>query len=110
MSRLRWELLHRRDGWSAEQGREKGREDPDWLGDEPVLPAPAQWYLDAFWDLDTMRPVSQGIVGQVPYDRVVWYGEREGMRGPLLRLFTYLVRALDAAYLKELEARVAAAV
>lgn len=55
-------------------------------------------YLDAFWHLDTMRPMSMGL-GQIPYDRIVWYFERCGMSGDQLHASAEIVREMDNGFL-----------
>lgn len=44
-------------------------------------------------------------VGHIPYDRIVWYGERAGMNEMMLRAFVRVIQRLDAAYLTELDAQ-----
>ena len=54
--------------------------------------------MTAFWHCDSMRPMGMGY-GPIPYDRIVWYFERQGMGGHQLYASVEIVRDMDAAFL-----------
>lgn len=57
-----------------------------------------QWYLNAFWQLNTMRPVGFGY-GPIPHDSVVAYAEREGLDEVATKTFCLIIREMDSAFL-----------
>ena len=71
---------------------------PDWFLDEPAIDPIERVYLDAFVELSSCRSVGMDL-GQIPWRDVVAYADRAGLRDPMTRVFTQVVRALDDAYL-----------
>lgn len=60
------------------------------LGDE--------FYLTAFWDLDTCRTFGLSV-GPIPWDRIVDYTHYSGLEDDVARVFVRTIRTMDNVYL-----------
>lgn len=58
-----------------------------------------EWYRRAFWDLSTCRDYTFGV-GPIPWTAIDRYSERVGLDDENHDCFVYLIREMDAAYLK----------
>lgn len=76
----------------------KGRKLPEWFEDEPVQMPCDAFYLKAFWALSTTRQLGMSQ-GPVPDDKVMAYGEREGLDRENVDLLRTVIRHMDAVYL-----------
>lgn len=54
--------------------------------------------MRAFWDLSTCRQFNQ-VLGPIPWNIVVQYGQQAGLESDVLQVFSYVMRTLDEAYL-----------
>ena len=77
----------------------KGRELPDWYVEEPCLFPGDEFYLKAFWDLSTGRMIGFAI-GPIPWRDIVVYAERAQLADDVAGVFIFVMREMDAAYLK----------
>lgn len=66
--------------------------------ERPHLPRYQEWYLRAFWDLDSERDTGWSL-GRIPGSKVEEYAERVGIAEHLKQAFHDIVRSLDDAYL-----------
>jgi len=73
---------------------------PDAIRNAPELNKGLQIFLQAFFDLDTERPVSLEI-GRIPYFKVKKYGKSLGYKKQDLRYFIDVINRLDLAYVKK---------
>lgn len=75
---------------------------PPALANKPDLHEGLDWYLDAFWDLSSDRPLgAMGGAGRIPFTAIDRWARRFGVDDPdaFDRLMTF-VGALDATFLK----------
>lgn len=77
----------------------KGRELPDWVDKEPVILPGDEFYIQAWFELDTCRQVGMDL-GLIPWDKIVFYGQFHGMEEDVLEAFIQIIRQMDGAYLK----------
>lgn len=63
----------------------------------PALEPGDEFYLRAFWDLNTTRQIGMDL-GPIPWNRIVEYGERAGLDHDLINPFVRIIRLMDAAY------------
>lgn len=74
-----------RERFSLEAGEKKGRQFPDWYLDQPPSDEATEFYIRAFFDLMTCRPVYQelrpgdkgAMVGRMVYGLIPWTAVRE---------------------------------
>lgn len=93
-----FQLRLRRDGFSVDAAIEKGRELPSWFLEAPEPEVQDQFYLQAFWELHTCRSFGFDL-GPIPWRDIIRYGEYQRLDDDVLRLFVYIIRELDDAYL-----------
>lgn len=55
--------------------------------------------MRAFWELSSTRQFG-GVVGPIPWDMIVAYGERKGLDDAMMGVFEDVIRSLDESYLK----------
>lgn len=77
----------------------KGRELPTWYMEEPCLLPGDEFYLKAFWDLNTERAIGFSI-GPIPWKSIVEYATWSQLADDVARTFVYTMREMDSAYLK----------
>ena len=77
---------------------------PKGMRDAPELMEHLQLYMDAFYELDTCRPIVAGFGGAVergiPWDKIKEWAEFHGLSGSVKRDLFHHVRALDLVYLQ----------
>ena len=96
-----WELRWHRDSFSIEAGRLKGRKDPEWVADCPLVGPGDGVYLQAFRDLESERPAQGATIGRIPWSKVRQYGREElGFSDDLLRPLWLIVSKIDDGYLE----------
>lgn len=78
---------------------EKRQPLPSWVQDEPPLVRGDELYLRGFWELSSCRQFGGQVVGPIPWDKIMGYGERKGLDPEMLGVFCDVVRELDEAYL-----------
>lgn len=87
--------------------RRLGQPIPDHLANAPQLEFGLYVYLSAFYELDSERKNSQGIIGRIPWsvimDYAAVYNFDERQRNELLMF----VKRLDAAYIKHFNEKTA---
>lgn len=54
--------------------------------------------MRAFWELSSTRQFG-GVVGPIPWDKIIEYGERKGLDPAMMEVFLDVIRSLDEAYL-----------
>lgn len=97
--RLLWELRYRREQFSIDAGRAKGRPDPEWLKDCPHLLPGEELYFEAFWTLRTEVASDAQVVSRIPWSACMRYGHLElGWPYPFLRVLWRIITALDNGY------------
>lgn len=98
--RLLWELRYRREEFSIDAGRAKGRPYPDWFLDRPELARGEDSYLRAFWDLATERKSDGLTLGRIPWSAARKYALEElGFYRGLLDHFWRIISAMDTGFL-----------
>ena len=97
-------MRYQRDGYSVEAAIRKGRSLPAWylLWTEP-LPGD-DWFMGAFWDLSTERPIGMGS-GPIPWSALLRYAAYAGLTPGTMLLFRTVIHAMDREYLKWQEAQ-----
>lgn len=95
-----WELRFRKEEYSIRAGAQKGRAFPEWYLDCPELLPGEEFYIVAFWTLNTERQVAQGVLGRIPWSRAMDYAVKKGVAPDMLDAFWQIVSALDTAYLE----------
>jgi hypothetical protein len=80
----------------------KGRPPPDWFeNDNVVLPAAAEFYMAAFWDLSTCRPMGM-TVGPIPWDKIQAYAEFADLNRELAQVFGIVIRRMDIVFMDDM--------
>ena len=82
---------------------------PKWFEDEPKSERGDEFYIRAFWELSSCRQfyIVQGVkgahtvLGPIPWDKLVEYGERAGLEPDMMNVFSVVIRELDEFYLAE---------
>lgn len=54
--------------------------------------------MSAFYDLSTERDCSWSL-GPIPWTAIHTWGSARGLRGDMLRVFEFVIRQMDAAYM-----------
>lgn len=73
--------------------------------DEPDLAPGLGWYLDAFAELASCRPMAMSGIGPIPWTALDTYARRHGIAGEAFETFALLIAALDTAWLAHIEER-----
>jgi hypothetical protein len=73
---------------------------PQWYRNEPPISPDDEFYLAAFYELRTERPLGFGALGPIPHSKIVEYAEREELDQDLAAYFLRTIRAMDIADLK----------
>lgn len=87
-----------RDGWSVEQGFEKGRPPPEWWLALVDQSPEADWFVHAFWQLSSCRSYGMGY-GPIPWTAIVMFAEAAELEPDFQPVFESVIREMDAAYL-----------
>ena len=95
-------MRYQRDGWSIEQGLEKGRQPPDWFMEDMELGPMEVFYIRQFFDLSTERQIGMAI-GPIPVSKIKEYGKRAGLEPDVLMVYEYVMKAMDNAYLEHIQ-------
>lgn len=82
-----------------QRARGTGGRAQQFIEEEPPLQRGDDFYLRAFTDLSSERQFGHAI-GPIPWSKIVWYGERRNLDDPMMRVFEFVMRELDEAYLK----------
>lgn len=72
---------------------------PAWYFEEPELLPLNEFYMRAFWELNTERP-SSFTIGAIPVSKIREHGQNAGLSERLMPEFVGIVRAMDEAYIK----------
>ncbi|KFH18437.1 hypothetical protein ELZ19_06670 [Brucella abortus] len=67
---------------------------------EPEIVPADEFYLRAFFELNTGRTQGFGAPGSIPWRDIVAYAEYAGLDEDVKPAFVSIIRALDAEYLK----------
>lgn len=88
----------------AKQALRSGMQIPDRIKNAPVLRFGLQFYLQAFFDLDSER--SQGFgLGRIPWLAIKSYAVFYELDEEQSDCLIYFIRAMDSAHLKNVEAK-----
>lgn len=80
---------------------------PNALLSKPKLDKWVIWYWNAFWMLDSGRPIYQGSVGRIPLGEMFAYISIFEVRDPEAKhLFVTMIRALDSVYVRMTNERI----
>lgn len=70
---------------------------PAWFNDQPELFPWEEFYVKAFFDLDTERHSGMSI-GPIPWSKIQEYGDRSGLDSDMMVVFTEVIRKTDTKY------------
>lgn len=79
------------------QRKSRGLPPPDFVANRPRLGIHLDFYMDAFEDLSTTRPVGFGV-GPIPWNSLDAYARRYTVRD--FERFNFLIRRMDDAFLR----------
>lgn len=97
---LRYALEHPDEQQVLQRYADHGMGTPKWAIDAPEVPLGAQIILDAYFELDTCRPIGWGA-GYIPWTAINDYCHERGIKDPAERHeFEYLIRRMDREHLK----------
>ncbi len=96
---MKWDLKYAEDGWQIESAIAKKRPPPAWAEDEPDVYPGDQFYLTAFSELSTCRPVGE-VTGPIPWDKIYQYACYKGLEYNMIAPFTAIIRSMDTVYLE----------
>lgn len=91
-----FELRFERDGYQVEAARTKGRKPPEWFTQQPHLQPGDDFWIAAFFDLNTTRNFEGG---PIPWSRIREYGIYVGLDADLIRTLIAVIRAMDVRFL-----------
>lgn len=77
-----------------------GKPIPDKLANPPQIALGTEFYIGAYFELDTERSKSMGTE-RIPFSSILYYGQYMGFIDDALDDFVYLMRAIDNAMLKQ---------
>jgi hypothetical protein len=83
----------------AKQAVRSGQPVPERIANAPQLRFGLQFYLQAFFDLDSDRQVGMSL-GRIPWSVVTKYAEVYRLTEEDTERLHYFIRAMDIAYLK----------
>jgi hypothetical protein len=69
---------------------------PQVLSSQPRLPVSLVMYLEAFYELDTERSIGPGVMGRIPWSKIILYGEHYGFD---LDELVFFIRKMDDAFI-----------
>lgn len=95
---MKWDLKYAEDGWQIETAIAKNRPLPAWADDEPDVFAGDEFYLTAFNELSTCRPIGDAT-GPIPWDKIVQYASFKGLEYIMIDPFIRIIRSMDSVYL-----------
>lgn len=78
----------------------KGRAAPDWWDECPPLVEGDEFYLAAFWQLDTCRSLAQGSLCPIPWTAMVQYAQFHQLEDDVSEAFVQIITAMDATWLE----------
>lgn len=96
---MRWELDYEEKGFVIEASRERGLPTPEWADNEPKIFDGDEFYLGAFNDLSTCRPVGLSL-GPIPWRDIIDYARYHGLDRLMTDFFLRVMRGMDTVYLK----------
>ncbi len=102
--------------WSIEQGKEKRRlygsaarplspDERDLLTSRPQLDAGSILMYKCYIKVSTTRSMGFGMVGPIPWDRIVDWCTIRGIRGRAAEFLIDVVQRVDSIYLKKVNER-----
>ena len=95
-----WELEYKEKEFSIKAREAKGLPPPDWVENEPLLYPGDDFYLNAFYQLNSCRTFDGATPGQIPWDKIVLYADRHGLEPDVSKLFEHVLSDMDSAYLE----------
>ncbi|HEX2242744.1 MAG TPA: hypothetical protein VHK27_05740 [Gammaproteobacteria bacterium] len=85
--------------WLARAAAEQGHSLPSEALDEaPDLREDLSFYLQAYHELSTVRPVAFSGIAPLPYDKVIEYAERHKLDEEEFEDFCEIINGLDAKF------------
>jgi hypothetical protein len=97
---LLWELEFKEKEFSMLARIEKGQSLPDWVEDEPIISPGDEFILSAFYHLSSCRHFGGEVPGPIPWNHVIRYAEQAGLDEENTKFLVFILREMDAAYLK----------
>jgi hypothetical protein len=87
-------------GFRVEQALEMGKPVPDWYEEKPELVQGDEFYLSAFWVLNTSRTVSDAkTINCIPWRDIALFAEFYKLEDSLKELFVEVMLAMDREYI-----------
>lgn len=62
---------------------------------EPLLLPGSGFYLAAFWELNSDRPIGMAVA-QIPFSAIDRFADRNGIEGEEFEFLVHMIRAMDA--------------
>jgi len=96
---LKWELEYAEKEFSLQAKIAKGLPLPEWAIIEPVLLPGEEFFLTSFYNLSTCRSYGE-VTGPIPWRDIVYYSDRNELEWDVSEAFVYIIREMDAEFLK----------
>ena len=77
-----------------------GERHPDYFPPHTNTPEWDAFFLAAFYDIDTERPMGFAV-GPIPWSKIHLWGTVHGLVGDVLEGFVRVIRMMDAAFLAD---------
>lgn len=78
----------------------KNRPLPEWFLNEPLSFRGDDFFITAFFHLDTCRQMTESGPGPIPWTATVDYADRRGLEPDLSLAFEFIIAEMDKAYRK----------
>lgn len=85
------------------QAKRSGQPVPERILNAPDLRFGLQFFLDAFFDLDSERYYGPGGPGRIPWSAIQNYANHYKLSDEVIEQLFYFVGAMDSAHLKRLQ-------
>jgi len=82
---------------------------PDFLKNCPQLEEGLDLYWDAFGVLTTTRMIGQGVMGPIPWDKIMYYCDRYELDDDQRERMVAYIRAMDNTYSDHFQSKMKAA-
>ena len=86
-------MRYERDGHSVQAAIKKRRKLPDWYLNEPETVEGCGFFLNAYRDLSTCRPID----GPIPWTAVALYADKASLEPDVADLLWSVIRKMDLA-------------
>lgn len=98
---MTYDLRYQKEGAQFEELLSRGvpmERLAQWFREEPQLRPGDEFYLRAFWELSTERPVG-AVVGVIPQSKIKEYASQLGLEDHMIGVLCRVIRKMDTAYL-----------